>query len=212
VLVATDIAARGLDIEQLPHVVNFELPNVPEDYVHRIGRTGRAGSPGHAVSLLSADENSYLRDIERLMKRTLPREVVPGFEAGKPATIVEETERRGNAQRRGAPQAPRPQRASPPRKKVPQHGPRREAGHARVATPAPAHATPSTAPKDQAVQQKKNGHGAPNGTPQQPRTQPVKQSSHAPRNDKHRADRTGKIDTSVRSNLPPGWPTSSRNR
>jgi ATP-dependent RNA helicase RhlE len=66
VLVATDIAARGLDIEQLPHVVNYELPNVPEDYVHRIGRTGRAGSPGEAVSLVSNDEYGFLRDIERL--------------------------------------------------------------------------------------------------------------------------------------------------
>jgi len=81
VLVATDIAARGLDIEQLPHVVNFELPNVPEDYVHRIGRTGRAGASGEALSLVSPDEADYLRDIERLIKRTLPRETVTGFVA-----------------------------------------------------------------------------------------------------------------------------------
>ncbi|WP_119154637.1 DEAD/DEAH box helicase [Caldimonas tepidiphila] len=80
VLVATDIAARGIDIDQLPHVVNYELPNVPEDYVHRIGRTGRAGAQGEAVSLVCVDEEGFLRDIEKLIKRQVPREVVPGFE------------------------------------------------------------------------------------------------------------------------------------
>lgn len=80
ILVATDIAARGLDIEQLPQVVNFDLPNVPEDYVHRIGRTGRAGASGQAVSLVSADEFQQLSDIERLIQRLLTREFVDGFE------------------------------------------------------------------------------------------------------------------------------------
>jgi ATP-dependent RNA helicase RhlE len=80
VLVATDIAARGLDISQLPHVVNFELPNVAEDYVHRIGRTGRAGNEGEAMSLVCVDEHKLLRDIERLIKRDLPRVVIPGYE------------------------------------------------------------------------------------------------------------------------------------
>ena len=80
VLVATDIAARGLDIEQLPHVVNFDLPNVPEDYVHRIGRTGRAGSTGEAISLVSADEFKQLSDIEKLIKQVLERILVDGFE------------------------------------------------------------------------------------------------------------------------------------
>ena len=79
VLVATDIAARGIDIDQLPHVVNFELPNVPEDYVHRIGRTGRAGAQGEAISLVCVDEEIFLKDIERLIKRSIPREEVPGF-------------------------------------------------------------------------------------------------------------------------------------
>jgi ATP-dependent RNA helicase RhlE len=83
VLVATDIAARGIDIDQLPHVVNFELPNVPEDYVHRIGRTGRAGAQGEAISLVCVDEEIFLKDIERLIKRSIPREEVPGF--GPPA-------------------------------------------------------------------------------------------------------------------------------
>ncbi len=80
VLVATDIAARGIDIDQLPHVVNFDLPNVPEDYVHRIGRTGRAGAEGEAVSLVCVDEHGLLRDIERLIKRKLEQIVLPGFE------------------------------------------------------------------------------------------------------------------------------------
>lgn len=80
VLVATDIAARGLDIDHLPHVVNFELPNVPEDYVHRIGRTGRAGREGVAVSLVCVDEHKLLKDIERLIKRDLPRDIIAGYE------------------------------------------------------------------------------------------------------------------------------------
>jgi ATP-dependent RNA helicase RhlE len=80
VLVATDIAARGLDINQLPHVVNYELPNVPEDYVHRIGRTGRAGNEGEARSLVCVDEHKLLRDIERLLKRDIPRDTIPGYE------------------------------------------------------------------------------------------------------------------------------------
>ncbi len=79
VLVATDIAARGLDIDQLPHVVNFELPNVPEDYIHRIGRTGRAGNEGEAMSLVCVDELKLLRDIERLIKRDIPKDIIEGF-------------------------------------------------------------------------------------------------------------------------------------
>ncbi|MDE2344873.1 MAG: DEAD/DEAH box helicase, partial [Gammaproteobacteria bacterium] len=79
VLVATDIAARGLDIDQLPHVVNYELPNVPEDYVHRIGRTGRAGSTGEAVSLVCGEERGLLRDIERLLRMEIPRAAADGF-------------------------------------------------------------------------------------------------------------------------------------
>jgi ATP-dependent RNA helicase RhlE len=84
VLVATDIAARGLDIDHLPHVVNFELPNVSEDYVHRIGRTGRAGKKGQAVSLVSVEEYPLLHGIERLLKQDLPKAVVPGYEPAGP--------------------------------------------------------------------------------------------------------------------------------
>ncbi len=79
VLVATDIAARGLDIEELPHVVNYELPNVPEDYVHRIGRTGRAGNSGKAVSLVCIDEHKFLQDIEKLLKHKIAQVIIPNF-------------------------------------------------------------------------------------------------------------------------------------
>lgn len=78
-LIATDIAARGIDIDQLPHVVNYELPNVPEDYVHRIGRTGRAGATGEAVSLVCVDEFKLLLDIEKFIKRQIPQEIIDGF-------------------------------------------------------------------------------------------------------------------------------------
>jgi len=80
ILVATDIAARGLDIDRLPYVVNYELPNVPGDYVHRIGRTARAGREGHAVSLVCIDERQLLADIERLLKRKIDTHIVPGYE------------------------------------------------------------------------------------------------------------------------------------
>ena len=80
VLVATDIAARGLDIDRLPHVVNYELPFVAEDYVHRIGRTARAGQKGHAVSLVCVDENKLLHDIEKLLGSNIRKEIIPGYE------------------------------------------------------------------------------------------------------------------------------------
>jgi ATP-dependent RNA helicase RhlE len=106
VLVATDIAARGLDIDQLPHVVNYELPNVPEDYVHRIGRTGRAGKEGQAVSLVCVDEHEYLHDIQRLLKRDIPKAVIEGFEPDP--SIRAEPISHGRGQRGGGrPQAAR---------------------------------------------------------------------------------------------------------
>jgi len=101
VLVATDIAARGLDIDMLPNVVNFELPNVPEDYVHRIGRTARAGLSGKAVSLVCIDEAKLLRDIEKLIRRELPRVDIPGFEPDP--TIAAEPIRQGRQGHQGAP-------------------------------------------------------------------------------------------------------------
>jgi len=80
VLVATDVAARGLDIDRLPHVVNYELPNVPEDYVHRIGRTARAGQQGHAISLVCIDELKLLSDIEGLLQAEIEKQIIPGYE------------------------------------------------------------------------------------------------------------------------------------
>ncbi len=80
VLVATDVAARGLDIDSLPHVLNYELPHVPEDYIHRIGRTGRAGASGEALSFVAPEEEKYLADIERLLKKTVPIVVADGFD------------------------------------------------------------------------------------------------------------------------------------
>jgi ATP-dependent RNA helicase RhlE len=103
VLVATDIAARGIDIDQLPHVINYELPHVPEDYVHRIGRTGRAGSAGEAVSLVSPDEREQLRDIQKLLRRDIPSQPVVGFEPGSPPTAEEAA--RASAEARAPAQA-----------------------------------------------------------------------------------------------------------
>ncbi|AZY51044.1 DEAD/DEAH box helicase [Bordetella avium] len=97
VLVATDIAARGLDIDQLPQVVNFELPNVPEDYVHRIGRTGRAGATGAAVSLVDSSEIKLLKAIERLIKKTIDRKTVDGWTP--PVGAVAEPEPRDDDER-----------------------------------------------------------------------------------------------------------------
>jgi ATP-dependent RNA helicase RhlE len=121
-LVATEVAARGLDIDQLPHVVNFELPNVPEDYVHRIGRTGRAGSEGCALSLVCGEERKLLKDIEKLLGREIPRHAVAGFEPD-PRIRAEpiETGRRGSAPS----QAPRG-RGGPERHGRRSRGPRPE--------------------------------------------------------------------------------------
>jgi len=101
VLVATDIAARGLDIPLLPHVINFELPNIPEDYVHRIGRTGRAGAKGEAISLVCIDEKIYLRDIERVVGMRIPSELKEGFEPD-PNIKPEPVKKKGNSRQKGS--------------------------------------------------------------------------------------------------------------
>jgi len=106
VLVATDVASRGIDIEELPIVVNYELPHSPEDYVHRIGRTGRAGSSGEAISLVEPDEHKLLADIERLLKRSIPRETL---------ALAESRERREGTRREGA-RRPETNRISEPRR------------------------------------------------------------------------------------------------
>ena len=93
VLVATDIAARGLDIPLLPHVINFELPNIPEDYVHRIGRTGRAGAKGEALSLVCSEENNYLRDIEKLIGNRIETTTIEGFEPDPNFIPIESNQR-----------------------------------------------------------------------------------------------------------------------
>jgi len=191
-LVATDIAARGLDIEQLPHVVNFDLPNVPEDYVHRIGRTGRAGATGEAISLVSREEQPLLRDIERVIRRQLPREVVPGFEAGslpsdsfveatvqrdaRPGPKRSEQARRGDRGAkpgRGPAQAPKGKSA-----------PRREAGSAPARSPA---AAPSSRPAGE----------------QRPDSQ--RSTAGKGRSGRPSQSRRDEGSTAVRSNLPPGW-------
>ncbi len=102
VLVATDIAARGIDIDQLPHVVNFELPNVPEDYVHRIGRTGRAGNEGEAMSLVCVDELKLLKDIEKLINREIPKETIEGFDPDPSIKAQPINRGRGQQQKRPA--------------------------------------------------------------------------------------------------------------
>lgn len=100
-LIATDVAARGIDIDKLPHVVNFELPNVPEDYVHRIGRTGRAEAEGEAVSLVCVDEQEFLQNIEKLIKKPIPQIILPGFEPDP--NIKAEPINLGNKPSRGKP-------------------------------------------------------------------------------------------------------------
>ena len=119
ILVATDIAARGLDIDQLPHVVNYDLPEVPEDYLHRIGRTGRAGRGGEAVSLVTNDDRNLLHGIERMLKKNIHSETVPGHEPDPfEATADAKQRQRGpaqgaKAQRQGQGQHDRKQRAQP---------------------------------------------------------------------------------------------------
>jgi ATP-dependent RNA helicase RhlE len=100
ILVATDIAARGIDIDQLPHVVNFELPNISEDYVHRIGRTGRAGNVGEAVSLVCIDELQFLKDIEKLIKQSIKKIILKGFEVD-PSIEAKPISKRGQQKANG---------------------------------------------------------------------------------------------------------------
>jgi len=117
VLVATDIAARGLDIDQLPHVVNYELPQVPEDYIHRIGRTGRAGTEGEALSLVCVDEHRLLKDIEKLLRRELPKDVVTGYapDPSIPAEPIQTGRQSGGGGRsRGPVRSSRPSSGSAP--------------------------------------------------------------------------------------------------
>lgn len=130
VLVATDIAARGLDIDQLPQVVNFELPNVPEDYVHRIGRTGRAGAAGAAISLVDQEEMKYLRAIERLIKRPIPQLPAPTGWTPSPASSAaeerprQERSRQDRPRREGTAQRPASRSGTAPARTAPRTAPR----------------------------------------------------------------------------------------
>jgi ATP-dependent RNA helicase RhlE len=196
-LVATDIAARGLDIEQLPHVVNFDLPNVPEDYVHRIGRTGRAGATGEAISLVSREEQPLLRDIERVIRRQLPREVVPGFEAGTlpSASFVDSP-----APRDGR---PAPSRGQPKR----EHAGRSDSrGSPRGKPRAPAHgAAGKTAPARDAGAagpKPRSGKLPARTRPDAPKSDAAAGNARSGRPSQHRRDEQP---GTVRSNLPPGW-------
>jgi ATP-dependent RNA helicase RhlE len=119
-LIATEVAARGLDIDALPHVVNYELPMVASDYVHRIGRTGRAGTDGIAVSLVCVDENHLLRDIERLLGHAVPVEAIAGFEPDR--SIRAEPVRLRSGQGRGRPQGRQPGRPQGGQHGGPRHG------------------------------------------------------------------------------------------
>ncbi len=196
VLCATDIAARGIDIDQLPHVVNYDLPNVPEDYVHRIGRTGRAGATGEAISLVCVDEWQLLKDIEKLIKRSIEQEVIPGFEPdpnARPEPIL---------QRRGQGNAGRQPRGEPARQNT------RSAG----AQPT------SRAPEPRREQQTKadNGQG---GRPSKPqKSQPAK-AAQAPKQNAQQSRRgnAGKPQASAkpegsqgRAQQQPGKPDAQR--
>jgi ATP-dependent RNA helicase RhlE len=123
-LVATEVASRGLDIKELPHVVNYELPNVPEDYVHRIGRTGRAGATGIAVSLVAPDEIGLLKDIEKVLRKPIPQLLLPHFRRAQP-----------QPQRAAAPAQHAEQRHAQPRHAQQKHGQQKQHGQQRQAQP-----------------------------------------------------------------------------
>jgi len=188
VLVATDIAARGLDIEQLPHVVNFDLPNVPEDYVHRIGRTARAGATGVATSLVSPDEMGFLRDIERLIKRVIPRTVIEGFEAGS----------RGRIEPDALAQDARPARSPMPAR------PRSPAG--RPSSERSERSRNSATGGQRAAAKSGSKPGRPGAKPwsERPARSANDKGQSATRSEQSRSRRPV-VDPLVRAHLPPGW-------
>ncbi|MGH8673824.1 MAG: helicase-related protein, partial [Burkholderiales bacterium] len=155
VLVATDIAARGIDIDELPHVVNFDMPHVPEEYVHRIGRTGRAGSSGEAVSLVCHDDRPLMAAIEKLMNRKVELRVIAGFEPGKNQQQREPVQNRPRHQPRPHHQR-RAENKSPSRPAQPPHRPH----HAPAPLPGPVSrptGTPAPAPRPKQSEQRRQG-------------------------------------------------------
>jgi ATP-dependent RNA helicase RhlE len=215
VLVATDIAARGLDIDHLPHVVNFDLPNVPEDYVHRIGRTGRAGASGEAISLVSREENTLLKDIERVTRQTLARRMVPGFEPGSAPSAehakadadadASVSARRGAPGRRGAPRSQGPRTS--------QRGASGSQGRSQPRSARAADGTSPARPESQAATTPRPAPAARHERAHQPATRSdARATPGAPRaaertreaRPAHARPRTEESNL-VRNNLPPGW-------
>ncbi|APR34596.1 DEAD/DEAH box helicase [Paraburkholderia sp. SOS3] len=181
VLVATDIAARGIDIDQLPHVVNFDLPNVPEDYVHRIGRTGRAGATGEAVSLVCVDEWQLLKDIEKLIKRAVPQEVIAGFEPD-PNARPEPIQRRGQGAGARPPREARDAAAGAgrnPAKSAQKTSPKRDGAGAAQRERKPSGGQPQAQQKNQPAGQRKQQPAGGKPHPQQPAAPQGARPSHA---------------------------------
>jgi ATP-dependent RNA helicase RhlE len=195
VLVATDIAARGLDIEELPHVVNFDMPHVPEDYVHRIGRTGRAGSTGEALSLIGAEDRPLLGAIERLINRKIEVRHAEGFEPGHatgrsaPDDEPRERERGGGNRGRGRSQG---------------EGQRASQGEKRARSPAPAQPSGDSrqgAPRSDGAARPPRADASPrppraDGAPRPPRDEASSRGSRGGRNEKRREDRSPRYATS----------------
>jgi ATP-dependent RNA helicase RhlE len=206
-LVATDIAARGLDIEQLPHVVNFDLPNVPEDYVHRIGRTGRAGATGEAISLVSREEEALLRDIERLIKRPIPRMTVPSYQPSAGAAHDPDHRPARTAQPSRRPAAPK-RPASQPQREA--RGRPQPGSGGRVKSPAQPGPAAKSRPGSSADARRTAAGGERNTAPAQPRSTP---RPAAPRGGHRGSEGRDAGESLVRTNIP-GFlqPTSRRGR
>lgn len=188
VLVATDIAARGLDIDQLPQVVNFELPNVPEDYVHRIGRTGRAGSAGAAISLVDFEEAKYLKDIEKLIKREIPKVLVEGFEP--PAKPEVE-----------APRAPRPPQGRRPKSNAPQNNGGQQANGQN-----PNGQKPSNGQQRRPAQGQRSGQPQREGQPQGQRTGQSQPQSQRAQSNNDRSSAQANVDNNGNTAAKPTMP------
>jgi ATP-dependent RNA helicase RhlE len=220
-LVATDIAARGLDIEALPHVVNYELPMQPSDYVHRIGRTGRAGQVGTAISLVCIDEAGLLREIQAQLRRTVPSEVVPGFEPDRslrpePIRLRSGEDRSMGRVGQGRRPAGGPRRDAGPRRDT---GPRRDGGLRRDGGPSraplhvathPARHTPATgrAASDSPWPAPAAGRGLiamPGERLSRPGVSPAPQAPGA-----HRSPSPHRSPTAPRSPSPPRPPSARR--